>query len=75
MANISKVPETVKALRGFKSPAALAAELGINETAARARINAVAEAGYTLDTRQGVRNGDRGRHPTEYRVTGKPAAK
>lgn len=68
MANETKVPETVKLLKGYKSPAALAAELNVNESAARARIKAVQEAGYALDTRQGTRDGDRGRFPTEYKV-------
>ena len=72
MAASSKVPETVKALRTFKTPAMLAAECGINENAARFRINAVVAAGHALETRQGARQGDRGRFPTEYRI--KPGA-
>lgn len=74
MANTSKVPETVKVLKGFKSPDALAEALSIKPAAARARIEAVKAAGYKLETREGTRNGSRGRNPTEYRVTGKPAA-
>lgn len=75
MAAMSKVDETVKALRGFKSPAQLAEHFGIIESAARARIKAVEAAGHKLESKPGDRNGDRGRFPTLYRVASAAPAK